>query len=315
MNVKRIYNIFTPWKIELYYRFKGMFFHSKQEAPSVPKKILLCNQGALGDVFLTTCMIPSLKETFQGVLIGVLIEPSSLPAVQVCPGIDIIHEKEAWFYPKDSKWKKLQKALNGESVQYDYDWVICTFPFYRGIGSSLRNIPFRGCFETIGDRIYFNHITPWSSGYIGEQYIRLLKTLGVSNPKLESPWNFPLKDDHVIFHMGSADATKEFSSKYWEDLAVLYRSEGKKIIFTGSGDRQKKLIDSIAEREENYCNRLSFSEFIKKIAECDHVITVDTVTMHIAAMLKKPYFALFRKPLDFPLWYPNTKEGAYILEN
>lgn len=316
MNVKRIYNIFTPWKIELYYRMKGLFCAQKSSKLVTPEKILLCNQGALGDVFLTTCLIPALKEAFPKSFLGTLIAPASCSAVEGCPGVDAIHEEEPWFAPKDGKWEKLHKAVQKQKRSYDYDWVICTFPFYRGVGSSLKNIPIRICFETLGDRIYFNQVVSWESGYIGKQYIRLLQFLGIQDPYLQCPWNLkPSKEEYVVFHIGSADATKEYPLFYWEDLLEIYRKEGRKVFFTGNGPRQMQMIEKIVSTEENLCGKLSFFQFLQKIASADHVVTVDTVTLHIAAMLKTPYFALFRKRADISLWYPDTSEGVCLLEN
>ncbi|NGX26949.1 MAG: hypothetical protein K940chlam6_00876 [Chlamydiae bacterium] len=311
MNVKRLY---TPWKIELFYRVKSFLKQKRRCILDPPKKILLCNQGALGDVFLTTCMISPLKKAFSDCHIGMLVAPQSRVAVQGCPGIDTIHELEPWFHLHDSKWTKLRKRLQFRAPEYDYDWVICTFPFYRGVGSSFHNIPNRICFETLGDRIHFNHVIPWEPGYIGEQYERLLKEVGVENPQLQCPWELSNRaEDYVLFHMGSADAAKEFSLSFWQDLYDVYQAEGRKVFFTGSGERQEKLIQKIAPQEYNYCNRLSFPEFLQKVARADHIVSVDTVTVHVAAMLRKRYYALFQKPLDVPLWFPNTEEGACIL--
>ncbi len=306
--------MFTPWKVELFYRIKGIFSRRKTSVLSYPNKILLCNQGALGDVFLTTCMIPSLKKTFPDCHFGILVAPSSLPAVKDCPGIDEIHLLDPWFHPLDSKGKKLHRRMKRKIPVLEYDWVVCTFPFYRGVGSSLRQIPHRICFETLGDRIYFNHVIPWQTGYIAKQYAHLLEELGVEDPKLVCPWELSHETkDYVLFHIGSADATKEFSIPFWQDLYDAYQAEGRTVHFTGSGKRQEELIQQIALPEENFCNRLTFFEFLQKVAMAEHIISVDTVTVHMAAMLKKRYYALFQKELDVPLWFPNTEEGACIL--
>lgn len=187
--------------MELFYRAKGIFKRQRKQELITPKKILLCNHGALGDVFLTTCMIPPLKKAFASCQIGLWISPRSKAAVEGCPNIDFIHESEPWFDPRDSKWEKIKKRRQLICPNYEYDWVICSYPFFRGVGSCVKNIQTRICFDSLGDRTHFTHVIPWESAYIGAQYNRLLEQLGAG--PLTCPWKLSCETkDYALFHIG-----------------------------------------------------------------------------------------------------------------
>lgn len=290
---------YTPWKLELYYRLRKKFLTNKPFEIGSPKKILLCNQGSLGDVFLTTCLIPPLKTLFAGAQIGMLITKKGAPAVKDCPGVDEIHIFDPWFDHKYSKKEKLVRRMRFEKTQYDYDLAICTSPYYSGIGSTLFSIPNRICFDTIGDKIYFNKILPLENRYIGKQYNRLLDLFGAG--ALACPWPISSeKKETVIFHMHSSTKEKEHPVEFWKDLAHTYRQKGKKILFTGKG--RKDEVASVAKPEENVVDALSFGEFVKIISSADYLLTVDTVALHIAEIVGTPHKAFFQKPSK--LWDP-----------
>ncbi|MDN3507249.1 MAG: glycosyltransferase family 9 protein [Simkaniaceae bacterium] len=287
--------VYSPKKLETYYRLKGYFLKQSPPPNKEPTSILLSNQGSLGDVFLTTCLIPSLKEKYPKAKIGLLIDPAASVAADNCPGVDEIYKCASWFCHLDNKWKKLGKRALFKRPKLDYDWVIQTDPYYRGMGSSLKHIPKRTCFSTTADKIYFNDVIPFTSTYLA-QLLQLIAPL-------KCPWPASTKSqDYVLFHLGPSSPDRELPVAFWQDLYDSYQSQGQKVLFSGSSEREREMIEQIAPFTPT-----TFAEFVQKIAGADHIVTVDTVTVHIAHILKKNTYAFFRKPTE--LWVPPAGEN------
>jgi len=288
---------YSPWKFEALYRLRGLFTKPPPPLNKAPISILLSNQGSLGDVYLTTCLIPALKKKYLKAKIGLLIDPKARLAAQDCPGIDEMHLCSPWFHYLDSPWKKLTKKLRFAPPHLDYEWVIQTDPYFRGMGSALKHIPRRTCFSSISDRIYFNEVLPLDQSYIGRQLEK------IAGP-LQCPWSLSAETKpYALFHLGSSDPGKEVPLAFWSDLYASYKAQGHEVLFTGSGVRDIEMIEKIAVHTPT-----TFAELVQRIKEADHIVTVDTVVLHIAISLRKKTYALIRNSLN--IWSP--LEGELI---
>ncbi|NGX39158.1 MAG: Lipopolysaccharide core heptosyltransferase RfaQ [Chlamydiae bacterium] len=339
--------LFINWKKRLYYacftpfhwlmrkRYGEAFFPKKA---GKPKKILLCNLSALGDVFLSTFAISALKKAHPNAEIALLVSPASKVVGEGCPGVDRIHILSPWLVPSDSFLKKLRKYLLFHLIEkrkilkelgsHSYDWAINFYPFFSDvIPLFLRvKIPVRVGFDALGYRTLFSHTVSWERGkYLTDLYWRLLETVGIESTHKThffSPWiQIPrrplpqLKEEYFLFHMGSATPDKDLPSSFWLALLEEFQKKDHQVYFTGKGEEQYQLIDAIvSDPRDNLCDLLSWEEFLQVIAHAKGVFSVDTVIVHIAAAMQTPYAVFYQKTPDPDLWRPDSERGLAFIK-
>ncbi|NGX37239.1 MAG: Lipopolysaccharide core heptosyltransferase RfaQ [Chlamydiae bacterium] len=287
------------------------------------KKILIYNQGGLGDVFLSTFLIPSIKRAYPDCEMGMFVTPKTQVAARDCLGVDEIHAHEPWLRPEDPIRMKIWRLFYFLLFQRNkivreienYDCVLNTYPFFAGVGSLFykAKIPMRVGFETIGERHFFTHLVPWvEDEYLVEHYKRMLHSIGIEPEPFQSPWIVPelSAGKYIIFHIGSANPIKDLPVSFWKALYEALRAEGYQITFTGKGEDQRRFIEQITDR--HLCDQLNWVEFIQTIHQSALLISVDTVAVHLAAAMKKPFIVLYQSTLDIPLWFP--KNGVFFNE-
>ena len=111
---------------------------------------------------------------------------------------------------------------------------------------------------------------------------------------------------YLILHPFSSLSEKDFPLSFWQRLYFLLKQEGFSLYFTGDGKSQREAIQKIgATEEENLCGKLSWQEFVDQVEKSRAVISVDTVTVHVAAFFNLPLFLLYQR--KDPLWVPSGK--------
>lgn len=343
---------FIGWKIYFlslfvfsFHFFYRKFLSKKYFSKAIPplKKILLCNQGALGDVFLSTFLIPSLKKAYPGCQIGMLIVPYARSAVVNCPGVSWIHEHSHWLKVEDSLFKKIGSFLvfqffqKGKMVKElascQYDCAISLHPFSLGLSSLFleAKIPIRIGFDILSFQQLFSHKIHWENGqYLPRHYWRLLKEMGIEEDfsDFHSPWTAPevlqnlkgkvkaLSSNYILFHIGSIDPQKELPVQFWRSLLAEFQSSGQRVYFTGKGERENQLIEQVCvNQEQNLCGHLNWEEFLQTIFRSQLVISVDTITVHVAAAMQKPCMVFYQERTEDPdLWRPNSSRSIAFIK-
>lgn len=296
------------------------------------KKILLANQGSLGDVFLSTHLIPALKASHSGCSISFLVSGKGFFAAKGCPGVDEIHRLDYWLDGGGSSfhkavrffqfhlWKK--PKLLQELTLCEYDCAINLYPFLSDtIPLFLKaRIPVRIAFDALGYRQLMTHAIPWECGhYLTYHYQRLLEESGLCPDRRSffSPWlarpPSPARGpvgDYFLFHMGSSSATKELPPAFWRGLLGAFEEAGHRVYFTGRGKREHQQIEAAVSREEqNLCDCLLWDEWIDVIGRAQGVVGVDSAIVHIAAAFSKPFALFYQNQWDIPLWRPPSWNG------
>ena len=161
----------------------------------------------------------------------------------------------------------------------------------------------------IGEKHFLSQSIPWVEGkYLADHYKRFLQAINIKPEPFCSPWihTQASKEKSILFHIGSANLTKDLPIAFWKVLYTSLKTKGYQIAFSGKGDAQKRVIEEITGHHEE----LNWPQFIQAIHQSALLISVDTVAVHLAAAMKTPFIVLYRATPDIPLWFPPG--GAYF---
>ncbi|MCE9519716.1 MAG: glycosyltransferase family 9 protein [Verrucomicrobia bacterium] len=123
---------------------------------------------------------------------------------------------------------------------------------------------------------------------------------------------------YVIIHPGTVRGDKLWLASRWAEVtAYLVKTRGLNVVLTGSGDgielghleeMHKRLKVPVAD----LTGKLSLPELAGLIEECDLMLGVDSMAMHLAAMFQRPQVALFGPTNPFH-WRPRHERAAVLL--
>ncbi|MFS8564238.1 MAG: glycosyltransferase family 9 protein [Rhabdochlamydiaceae bacterium] len=323
------------------------FLHSllrtfrKKHTPLPPEKvnsILICNWANLGDVLLATSIIPALKEKWPQAKIGFLTSPTSKIVLQDHPLIDTVHIASNWkqrvlnasFFRRFLTFLHICISSNTLFIeeiknQY-YDLAIDTHPFFPNCSYILRKarIPYFLEFSSAGLHLPQTCAIdfPKKLEYLPKMYCSLLQALNIAPQPLNPCFHFthtsPLKgQEYIVLHMGTTEVRREWSTGHWITLARTLAQEGKTIVFTGQGKREAKAIQEVTSflpHFINLCDQLNWSEFISVIKDAKTLISVNTVSVHLAAYLGTPCIALYFATYHPELWMPDYGSIHFLIE-
>lgn len=288
----------------------------KQNGPiATPKKILISNGAMLGDVVMTTSLLPALKEVFPDCHIGMLVGSWAKPLIIDHPMISSIFTLDHWKInraplprlAKISHYRTTCKAALQQIKEHSFDLAIDTaFHFPNTIPLLTRaKIPTRLGFTTGGFGPLLTHPTTWEEKdqslltYLSELIAPLLPNTTLS-PYMPPPQHAPPFKNHLIIHMGAGHPMKEWP--HWKELVQELPSP---LIFTGQGSREAALIQEVIRPNDiNLCNQLTLPQFSSLICHAKQLLTVDTLAAHLASAHRTPCIAIFNGLNPTSLWAP-----------
>lgn len=282
-----------------------------------PNKLLICNGGHLGDVVLTTALLPAIREAFPDIRIGMLVGSWALPVLEKHPLINQIHCFDHWKLDREKKrnyFKSRKRALK-EIKSHQYDTAIdCRFHFPNSAPLLWQaGIPTRIGFTSAGLSPFLTHALPWdplenrSAVYAFFSLLqffsevrsdRLAPTLPLAQKKSPPPY--------WVVHIGAGDKQKEWPLEKWMALTEKLLKDGRRLIFTGKGERERRQIALIEKqfKIENQCDALDWSAFVTMIQNAQLLIGVDSSAGHVAAATGTPAVLIFTGIHPSELWRP-----------
>lgn len=290
--------------VHLHQRFMNWLW--KREEVREPRRILLANWGALGDLVLSSGVISAVRAQFPGCKIGFLTSKASAVVLETCSEVDWIHSFELWSSPSHSALRKSvdllkfcwigQRKIAKELIPMQYDMAIELRPFLVNLIPVFwfAKIPRRVGFTTSGNYPRLTDRIEWPGNrYLPHAYGAM-------------PWlkrgRSPIGGKYLVFHIGSSDARKELPLAFWKKLLSL--STEYRVIWTGRGDREFQMIEALDE-DNNYCNQLSWKQFVDVIGGALGVVSVDSCATHVAAVFKVPTAVIFRATPSSSIWMPD----------
>ena len=303
-----------------------------------PLRVLVANWGHLGDVVNILPLLKYLEQHPQVQELGVLIGTWSRPVLESSDIAARIHAIDHWALDRSNKStlrKIIQYLLRRVSLvdelrRCQYDMSIDTFssfPSSHGITWSA-SIPRRVGFTSGGLGPCLTDPFDWipDDRLIPEHQLKLLqpllgnlhpKSLPASYPGFESvalgrDFNVGVRP-YIVIHMGPQDL-KGWVPEKWISLASALKAQGYELIATGSRGRETEVARVLAERVpvRDLTGRLSWAQFVTTVASATAVVTVDSVTGHIAACFDVPAVVLTTGRTRLNLWRPNNSSAVAL---
>jgi ADP-heptose:LPS heptosyltransferase len=299
--------------------------------PSNPKKILVCNYGNIGDLFIASKAIAFLKAAYPNAEWGLFISPRSRAVLELMSDFKRVHLFEHWYHLKRElqfplkckaalhAFKSRRKAIR-EIREVGYDMSIDLHPFYPNAAPLLRSakIPVRVGYASGGFGALLTHPFDWKEfgKYLGDLHIDHLKHIGVSLresafvPKISGDEKLPEK--YLILHMCSSRSEKDWKRERWIEL--IRKLPGWQIVLTGQGAKDAVECESVATATGclNFCNQTTLPEYAQILSQAKGLISVDSMGVHLASFYNLPTLVLFSGVEYSPLWLPTNCQSILL---
>ena len=318
--------------LNLFLKSFDLFFpKSRKSQLGFPRRILLANWAHLGDVVIATSVLPALKKAFPETEIGFLVSSLAVPILENHPLIHHLHVIDHWklnraplaLGQKFVRYRKMKQRVIKEIQALKYDVGIdFRFHFPNAIPILWKaGIPVRIGYTSGGFGRLLTHPFDWCDKKqpIASYHFDLLREFGVEKdsllPQLVStdsvifPFQLPAKG-FLIFHVGPPSSRgwkKSWESIKWRELTNRITESGRAIIFTGSGEKERRSIEDICQGlvpTINACGLLSWHAWVALIEKSEGVVTVDTAAGHVASTFQKPTIVLFCGINEIRQWKP-----------
>lgn len=313
-------------------------------AIGAPRRLLLCNGAHLGDVLLSTSLLPFLKKTFPEMQVGFLAGSWGRPVIDGDPHLERIHIFDHWKLNRSAatpatKLRRhfaTQARALGEIRREAYDVAIDLYAYYPNSIPLLwrAGVPVRIGYRSGGFGPLLTHAVDWVNQpqHVIDYQADLLRVLpGAANidssrllPPLStvSDWAGArllrkigfVPGRYLVVHAGAGHAVKAWPRSKWRQLAESLIGRGERIILTGSG-AEKASAASIAcglTGIRNLCGQLSWQQFCSVIRLARGLIAVDTVAGHIAAATGTPYVVISTGITHPAHWAPRGGSGRVV---
>jgi heptosyltransferase-3 len=308
-----------------------------------PDRILVLKLRAIGDVVLSTAVLPSLRTAFPNSEIHFLTETASVPVVQHNPNIDRVWELSL------GKWAKLPAGRGVlESLRFvktiraqHFDLVFDLFGNPRSAFlSCISGAPRRVGFRFRGRKYAYNIRVSPRGDRVHEVEFNL-DALREADITIQSPEPFfPISEtdsqkiDRWIAEEGIQNGFLigihpwgSWPAKRWPLASfsaitdwLVTRYDARVVVLWGPGEReQAEAVVRAAQSSIHLAPQTTLSELGALLARCKLVIANDSGPMHIAAAVGTPTVGIFgptNPKLQGPYGPKNTaafKEGLTCL--
>jgi ADP-heptose:LPS heptosyltransferase len=314
-------------------------FHPRREGllPSDrPLRVLIANWAHLGDVVAMLPLLNFLANHPRIGRLGVLVGSWSQCIVSEMHIINKVHLLDHFLLDRgkggraQKMWRYFmrQRKVVREITDEKYDVSIDLFSV---VPSTHRltwkaGIPMRIGFYSTGLGTYLTHPFGWSMDdeYILNRQLRLLEPLfGREVPKA-LPSIYPgftaseyrigtVRRDYVLMHIGAGDY-RSWPIEKWLTLGHALKGRGAEMVFTGAKGPEADLAHAVASQLGACClaGKLSWNEFVTVVAKARAVISVDTVTGHLAACFSVPSVILLSGRWGKRFFRPNNVNATTI---
>jgi ADP-heptose:LPS heptosyltransferase len=333
---KSLFKVFLLYLIDALFKPIFSIFVNKKIPKSI-KKILIVKPDHLGDMILTTSIFKHLKDKYNEALIDIVCGEWALPIIENNPYIRHKFVINVAFANRKnlSKIKKILESIKTyfsslvkiRKEKYD---VALFLRSRRGNLISLAllgNIKYTIGHGTAGFGFLLSNEVKWEKGkHELEHYLELLKPIGIEKAIIDlKPQLFTKEEDIAkakefynslnttskiaILHPGSGNMVKTISIDRWQKVLEILISNGYYVVITGSKS-EENFAKRIATKEENLTiatgvfDIKSLFEFFKL---ADLIITVDSLSAHLAAMTEVKTLVFYSGVSDINQWRPVGK--------
>lgn len=317
-------------------------FVRRQDLSRPVRRVLIANGAHLGDVVLSTSILPVIKAAYPEAQIGMLVGSWAGPVVQGHPLLDWVHHLDHWrlnraALPLSSKiisWWSSRKRSLSEIREIDYDIAIDLYFYFPNSILLLwqAKIPHRIGYASAG----FGPLLTKSmdidmksnSRSIIELHVNLIGLMpgvGAIHTHLAKPnirraavdvKSIFGSGDYIILHVGTGDKHRDWPESSWKTLAIHLRSLGHRLVLTGVGAREKEIAERVCHELPNVinlCDRLTWFEFVEVVAAAKLLVSGNTVAPHVGAAVATPVVVVNHGINNLHLWHsPNANTTVLI---
>lgn len=281
-------------------------------------KILVVALRRIGDVFLTTALIRSLRQAWPKATIDALVFSETAGILDGNPDLDRIIG-----FP--SRPRPLQSVSLIARLFKRYALAISTQPGDRPIFLALTAGricvgPVENRFTGRMKRLFLHRSVRWNGdAHRVEQMLAIADAVGIHRaPTLICPQG-PVREDvwpkqpYAVIHPTPMFRYKEWSAQNWRGLASAFKARGLYVVITGGPDAsERRYIDEIWPRSEAGIDRRdgqsSWLELAALMTRARIFVGPDTSVTHLAAASNCPAVAIYG-PTDPRLWGPWPASG------
>ncbi|MEW6488308.1 MAG: glycosyltransferase family 9 protein [Thermodesulfobacteriota bacterium] len=311
-----------------------------------PRRILLSNGAHLGDVVISTAVLPVLRSAFPEAEIGFLAGSWSEPVLRGHPLVARTHRVDHWRAIREpmAPAAKLRRYLStrrralAELRAARYDVAVELYSYFPNQIALLwqAGIPVRVGYASSGFGPLLTHALPFEHKGLHEaQYqLRLLEVLPLpagSPERLAMVLRDPLPEGvadvsrvlealprpfapYRVLHMGtSGSRRREWPPERWRVLAERLVAQGCQLLFTGLGEHEAQLAREAARGLPgcaNACDRLGWEGFLAALRGAEVVYSAETSAGHIAAAYGVPVVTIRGAMHDPARWSPRGEACA-----
>lgn len=324
----------------------AVFERSPRRAIPRPRKILLANYGHLGDIVMSTLCLSILRKAFPDATIGFLIGSWARPVLEGHPDISRLHVVDHWFMDRgpESRFVKAPRywrdclRVAREIQRERYDVAIDLRAYKPNAIPMLRlaNIPVRIGYTKVGFGPLLTHPRRFVYRRAHETVVQsdLLGALGISETdRADASFNLPFSEPgfaearrvlggasgpYRVIHAGASVAVRDWPVECWRGLAEKLLRDGRRLVFTGRGSRDRAIMERIATGMANCinaCDALSWAGLVELIRGAEVVYSVETAAGHVAVAVGTPVVAIYGGMQDWRHWAPRPGPGSVCLSN
>lgn len=311
--------------------FDCLFFTHKKKDNKKIKKILLINLAHLGDVILTTSLIPVIKKRYTNAKIGFLTASTNKDLLKDHICLDYLHFFDHFKNNRSNNHfvRKVYLHLLScskaffqiKKVKYDASIDLSSYYPNTHLLTSIALIPRRiGFINGGGGNLLTDPFSADLSLYFTQDILKLLSPLNIIHKGYHNivPFLFFSKSNLAIpkgrfwiFHPFSIEKKKNLPNFFWKQLHLFFLSHGVEVVFTGNGHHEKSEIDKILSGHyaRNYADQLTIGDLSELIKASQGVVCVDTMIAHLAKTYRKKVFTLFRIETFINRWHDVLSEN------
>lgn len=301
---------------------------------SAIKKILAIRTDRFGEFILTLPAIHALKEKFPGALLTVMANPYSAQLIKRSPDVDAIIEYKESDFNGFSGTLKLALIIKSNN----FDAAIIFNPKRKfNIAAFLAGIPLRVGYDRKWGFLLNRKISDLKHHGIKhemEYNFDLIKTIGVETGEIVFNISIDKDDDEkvssilskanvgsfCVVHPWTSNADKQWPvSRFIELIRRLVDELNQTVVLIGGKDEVASADSFVAGLGRNILNlsgRLTLSECAALLKKSRFLISNDSGPVHLAAAVKIPVIAIFRRGLpgvSSRRWGPCCK-GNLVIE-
>ena len=306
-----------------------------------PKRILLINGAHIGDVVISTSLLPILRSAFPSAEIGFVV--GSWAEMVVSGHIDVkyVHVVDHWWLNRDTKgihrkfaqYRRTRDQALKEIKGCNYDIAFCLHAYYSDLLDLAwrARIPVRVAYE----QSYFApraniRVSYPDSPFLhqGECLAELLRALPIASTHLRKR-KATLSDDgcaaiqelcsllkvtdltqcrYRIVHMSSGAPIRELPLEIWREVAIEL-SKNHTLVFTGKGAREGRNISKVIQGLGSCINasdRLSWGGFVAAVRHAEMLYGVESMAGHIAAAVGTRSTVVYSGTAGVARWRPES---------